>query len=362
MKAILPAVVLGWLVIGGSPAGSAEERKPATVEDVVAVFEKTVGELESESAVELGKLRTETVAKLQSVQDRLCRDAKLDEAVAVRDTIRSLRSQATKTAVAADLPPDAGEILTTYQMTAEAAEQKLARRIQTEGEGAAERLQPLLDRLCREAKLDDALAVREVIRRLKGEVIAEVKPDPGYLRAGESDIGQVWFFEVTGANTGSCYGTDIYTSDSSLTAAAVHTGALELGEKGVVKVTILPGQSEYPSSTRHGITSSHWSSWGVSFKVERVRSYQIRSATKISATAGTMPDRNWEIRPKPEREVAKAAGPFRTGDVAPEVKTPGAEPVAPRAPAPLVPTPPIAPPAEPAPPALQTNQTPNPVP
>ena len=39
--------------------------------------------------------------------------------------------------------------------------------------------------------------------------------------------------------------------------------------KGVVKVTILPGQAKYEATTRHGITSYAYSQWGVSFKVER---------------------------------------------------------------------------------------------
>jgi hypothetical protein len=126
----------------------------------------------------------------------------------------------------------------------------------------------LLKELCRDAKLDESVAVRNLIRQLTG-VIRDVKPDPGQLRADATQIGQVWYFEVVGNASGSIYGTDIFTSDSSLAMAAVHSGVLVPGERGIVKVTILPGQSNYVSSTRHGITSHAYSSWGVSFKVER---------------------------------------------------------------------------------------------
>jgi serine/threonine protein kinase/formylglycine-generating enzyme required for sulfatase activity len=97
----------------------------------------------------------------------------------------------------------------------------------------------------------------------------DIRPDPGYLKADASNIGQVWYFEVVGADKGRCWGTDVYTTDSSLTAAAVHSGVLKLGEMGVVKVTIMPGQASYPATTRYGISSASWGSWGVSFKVER---------------------------------------------------------------------------------------------
>jgi hypothetical protein len=42
------------------------------------------------------------------------------------------------------------------------------------------------------------------------------------------------------------------------------------GQEAIVKVTVLPGQESYPSTTRNGVTSSSWNQWGVSFKVERV--------------------------------------------------------------------------------------------
>ena len=51
------------------------------------------------------------------------------------------------------------------------------------------------------------------------------------------------------------WGTDVYTSDSTLATAAVHAGVLQPGQTGVVKVTILPGQAAYQGSTRNSVRS-----------------------------------------------------------------------------------------------------------
>ena len=50
---------------------------------------------------------------------------------------------------------------------------------------------------------------------------------------------------------GTVWGSDVYTDDSTLAAAAVHAGAVGAGETGLVKVTILPGESSYDASTRN---------------------------------------------------------------------------------------------------------------
>ena len=68
---------------------------------------------------------------------------------------------------------------------------------------------------------------------------------------------------------GGVWGSDLYTSDSSAPAAAVHAGILKPGERGTVKITALPGQESYRGETRNGVTSQPWESWGSSFKVEK---------------------------------------------------------------------------------------------
>jgi len=57
-------------------------------------------------------------------------------------------------------------------------------------------------------------------------------------------VGQSITMPVVGAASGDgVWGTDIYTDDSSPSAAAVHAGILAPGEFGFVKITLLPGQA-----------------------------------------------------------------------------------------------------------------------
>src|SRR5262245_15205747 len=68
-------------------------------------------------------------------------------------------------------------------------------------------------------------------------------------------VGQTYYFRVHGEDQGRLWGTDVYTGDSMLASAAVHSGAIELGETGVVKVTVVEPLPQYRGSTRHSITS-----------------------------------------------------------------------------------------------------------
>jgi hypothetical protein len=92
------------------------------------------------------------------------------------------------------------------------------------------------------------------------------------LRSLEKKVGQSFFFQVTGAAHGSLWGTDVYTSDSSLETACVHAGLLQPGESGVVKVTMVPPIPVYTGSTRNGVTSQTWTpGWHGAFRVELIR-------------------------------------------------------------------------------------------
>ncbi|MDX1992295.1 MAG: LCCL domain-containing protein [bacterium] len=67
---------------------------------------------------------------------------------------------------------------------------------------------------------------------------------------------------------GPVWGTDIYTSDSSICRAAIHAGVIS-AEGGSVLFTPLPGQTAYEGSERNGVRSSPWGNWGRSFSVAR---------------------------------------------------------------------------------------------
>jgi hypothetical protein len=94
----------------------------------------------------------------------------------------------------------------------------------------------------------------------------------GELRSLETRVGESFFFQVTGTTHGPLWGTDVYTSDSSLEAACVHAGVLRPGESGVVKVTMLDPIAVYRGSKRHGVTSGDWTSgWSGAYRVASVR-------------------------------------------------------------------------------------------
>lgn len=57
------------------------------------------------------------------------------------------------------------------------------------------------------------------------------------------------------------WGTDTYTDDSPVCAAAVHAGKITLKAGGRVVIRMRPGENSYASTTRNGITSSSWDSW-----------------------------------------------------------------------------------------------------
>lgn len=100
-------------------------------------------------------------------------------------------------------------------------------------------------------------------------------PDPGTLSGYQGQTGKVLYFQITGGMpgggrggvaSGSVWGTDVYTLDSTLAVAAVHAGAVQSGETRVVAVTILAPQASFAGSTRNGVTTSGWGQFPGAFK------------------------------------------------------------------------------------------------
>lgn len=117
-------------------------------------------------------------------------------------------------------------------------------------------------------KLADALAMSTTGFKDKEEVGTGLA-DPGTLTGYQQPqhIGKTYIFRVTGANTGSLWGTEVYTLDSALAAAAVHMGVLKVGQSGNVKVTILGPSVGFVGSTRNGITSSNYANYPGAFRI-----------------------------------------------------------------------------------------------
>ena len=308
MKAAIRLLALAVLLLPGTPAPAQVELPPAARE-VLDVLEHESADIEKKLEDDLKKRQERTAAALKEVQDQLCRQDRLDEAADVRDLLRSVQSGNHDARTAASADPSAGDLLRAAWAALlgdagsglPAAARDIRRRhdrevaglyaeaeakVQKHRDRAIAELEKVKQQYCKDAKLDEALAVRDLIRQARaGGPAVNVAADPGYVNNAAQDIGKVLYYDVTGAAAGgSIYGTDVFTTGSHLAMAAVHSGVLRAGQRGVVKVTILPGQQNYPSTTRNGITSTAYGAYGVSFKVERAYGLAVR------VSSGALPD------------------------------------------------------------------------
>lgn len=64
------------------------------------------------------------------------------------------------------------------------------------------------------------------------------------------------------------WGTDVYTAESAICAAALHAGVIR-SSGGTVRVIAAPGQASYAGSTRNGVTSEAHGAAPRSFRIER---------------------------------------------------------------------------------------------
>jgi hypothetical protein len=148
------------------------------------------------------------------------------------------------------------------------AEGKAERRNRALLREAAEELERTQRDLFRAGELGKALATLVQIQALRGRYL-NIMPDPGTL-LDHQEVGKTYRFRLTGAEEGPVWGTDVYTSDSHLATAAVHAGALAVGEEGVVRVSVVD-MSRLPvhGSERNGVLSMDWGPYPVGFRVER---------------------------------------------------------------------------------------------
>lgn len=114
-------------------------------------------------------------------------------------------------------------------------------------------------------------------------------PAPANLKGYESQVGQSFTFLVTGnARAGSVWGSDIYTTDSALAAAAVHAGAVANGASAAIKVTMLPGQGSYTGTARNGVTTAAWGAYAVSYRVEPASGEVTAAPANLTAFQGSV--------------------------------------------------------------------------
>jgi hypothetical protein len=181
-------------------------------------------------------------------------------------------------------PPEVQAVVEELKGQEDRIRREVESRVRSERVAVLGRLRQLLDEYTRSGRLDEALAVRSVVWKLEAETF-DVRPDPGRLTPFRGTAaGTSYVFRVTGnPNAGIVWGSGIYTDDSALAAAAVHAGVLRPGEKGLVRVTILPGQSSYAESSQNGVTSNPYSAWEGSYRVEQFEP----NATDQTATSSS---------------------------------------------------------------------------
>ena len=83
-------------------------------------------------------------------------------------------------------------------------------------------------------------------------------------------VGVTYYFRITGVVEGQVWGTDTYTRDSVLGAAAVHAGLLKPGQTEVLRVTVVPALDSYAGTTRNGVTTSDYGSYPQAWKLSAI--------------------------------------------------------------------------------------------
>ncbi|QJW95794.1 hypothetical protein FTUN_3348 [Frigoriglobus tundricola] len=185
---------------------------------------------------------------------------------AVRD--RAAR-EAAEIRAAADRECDAVRVRAEAELAA--VQQTATRELAPLVRGLLDRLRELQQRYTREGLLDEALAIRARVRQIRGDLLG-VRPDPGTLAEfSTTDIGRTVLFDVVGRADGSAWGTDVYTADSRLASAAVHTGVVREGERGLVRVVILDGAEQmFTGSERNGVATFDYGNYPVAYRIEKV--------------------------------------------------------------------------------------------
>lgn len=84
----------------------------------------------------------------------------------------------------------------------------------------------------------------------------------------KSEPGTIYKFRCPpNGTTGSIWGSDFYTQDSSICTAAVHAGLFSVEDGGVVTIEFRPGRQTYGSTERNGIKSNTFGEYPHSYVV-----------------------------------------------------------------------------------------------
>lgn len=101
-----------------------------------------------------------------------------------------------------------------------------------------------------------------------------------------------------GTPSAAVWGSDNYSDDSSICAAAVHAGLISAGNGGAVTIEVRPGAGSYKGSSRNGVSSRDYGSWPGSFAfagapVSQPQSQQQQPQPQPQVRADVVPGTNW---------------------------------------------------------------------
>jgi hypothetical protein len=80
------------------------------------------------------------------------------------------------------------------------------------------------------------------------------------------------------------WGTDLYTDDSSICTAAVHSGVITIAAGGTVTIEIRPAETSYRGSVRNGIASKNYGTYGGSFLIVSNRRTTTKNEVALDRT------------------------------------------------------------------------------
>jgi hypothetical protein len=97
------------------------------------------------------------------------------------------------------------------------------------------------------------------LTQLPGQTFDVPRRDPGWLGRGYTNwFGARLTFIVTGKPDTYVFGSNPYTLNSILAAAAMHAGLVKEDESKTVRVEIMLAPAKFVGSERHGIASCDW--------------------------------------------------------------------------------------------------------
>ena len=172
------------------------------------------------------------------------------------------------------LPGDAKKLVENYERIEQKALIEIRKRFKPIRMRMIEALKQLEKKYARLREYEKAILIRNKVKML---ILLEKLPgvkihdDPGNFSKYNFHSGKKMVFMVTGRTKGGgLWGTDVYTTDSTLALTCVHAGILRPGETNLVRVVFLEGRKSYSGSTRFGIRSLPWAKYHKSYALEPI--------------------------------------------------------------------------------------------